>query len=118
MPPFGPVKRNDLVKMVIAKSQSSASSPTMRVRDRGQVTLPAAIRRALNLGIGDRFSIIQIDDMLVLTRKKLVVPEPADKVARILEEDGVTLDDLLVDLEMQRHKYYEEMYGGGQRRAA
>lgn len=88
----------------------TVSEQVVQVRDRWQMTLPADIRRKIGLRKGDVFTVIQVGDTVVLARKKLVVPELADKVARILQEDGVTLDDLLADLEKQRERYYEENY--------
>jgi len=80
----------------------------VQIRDRWQMTLPADVRRRLGLRKGDIFTVMQVGETLVLTRKKLVAPEVADKIAQIMAEDGVTLEDLLSDLELQRERYNNE----------
>ena len=90
----------------------AVSEQVVQVRDRWQMTLPADIRRKLGLRRGDIFTVVQVGDTVILTRKKLVVPDLADKVAQIMTEQGVTLDELLDELETQRRRYREEKYGG------
>ena len=98
--------------MAIQEPAFTVSEQVIQVRDRWQMTLPADIRRRIGLRKGDVFTVVQVGDTVVLTRKKLVVPELADKVAQIIAEQGVTLDDLLGELETQRRRYREEKYGG------
>ncbi len=90
--------------MAIQELPFSVSEQVVQVRDRWQMTLPADIRRKIGLRKGDVFTVIQVGDTVVLARKKLVVPELADKVALIMAEQGVTLDDLLSELETQRQR--------------
>ena len=98
--------------MAIQEPAFTVSEQVIQVRDRWQMTLPADIRRRIGLRKGDVFTVVQVGDTVVLTRKKLVVPELADKVAQIIAEQGVTLDDLPGELETQRRRYREEKYGG------
>ncbi len=90
----------------------AVSEQVVQVRDRWQMTLPADIRRKIGLRRGDIFTVVQVGDTVILTRKKLVVPDLADKVAQIIAEQGVTLDELLDELDTQRRRYREEKYGG------
>jgi hypothetical protein len=60
---------------------------------------------------GDVFSLIQLGDSLVATRKKLVTPEIAGAIEALMQEEGVTLADLLEGLEEQRRTYVREKYG-------
>ncbi|NIN65041.1 MAG: AbrB/MazE/SpoVT family DNA-binding domain-containing protein [Anaerolineae bacterium] len=83
----------------------------VQVRERGQFTIPAEIRRQMGIEEGDVFSLIQVGDTLVATRKKLVAPEIAGAIEAIMQEEGVTLADLLEGLEEQRRTYVREKYG-------
>ena len=83
----------------------------VQVRERGQFTIPAEIRRRMGIEEGDVFSLIQLGDTLVATRKKLVTPEIAKAIEALMEEEGVTLADLVEGLEEQRRTYVREKYG-------
>ncbi len=83
----------------------------MQVRERGQFTIPAEIRRQMGIEEGDVFSLLQLGDTLVATRKKLVTPEIASAIQALMQEEGLTLGDLLEGLEEQRRVYAREKYG-------
>jgi len=97
--------------MPVQEAAFVVSPEVVQVRERGQVTIPADLRREMGLRDGDVFAVIRLGDTLILTRKKLVVPELADRIAGILAEEGVTLEDLLADLDAQRRRYTREKYG-------
>ena len=83
----------------------------VQVRERGQFTIPAEIRRQMGIEEGDVFSLIQLGDTLIATRKKLVTPEIARAIEALMQEEGVTLGDLLDGLHEQRKTYVREKYG-------
>ncbi len=83
----------------------------MVIRGRGQMTLPAELRREMGIKEGDVFTVVPLNDSLLITRKRLVVSELIDKIVQIMEEEGITLDDLLAGLEEQRARYNRERYG-------
>ena len=83
----------------------------VQVRERGQFTIPAEMRREMKLEKGDVFSVMLLGDTLVATRKKLVAPEIAEAIEALMHDEGVTLEDLLEDLEKQREIYVREKYG-------
>ena len=85
----------------------------VRVRQRGQFTIPGEIRRRMGIREGDIFSLIQLGDTLVATRKKLVAPQIAKNMAALMEEEGLTLGDLLEESKKQRERYVREKYGLG-----
>lgn len=86
---------------------------TVRVRQRGQFTIPVEIRRQMGIEKGDVFSLTQLGDTLVATRKKLVAPQIAAAIESLMEEEGLTLDDLVTGLEKQRERYVMEKYNLG-----
>lgn len=83
----------------------------VQVRERGQLTIPAEIRRQMGIEEGDVFSLIRLGDTLVVTRKKLIAREIARAIEAVMQEEGVTLEDLLDGLEKQRNIYIREKYG-------
>ncbi len=97
--------------MAVQEMAVSVLPQVVQVRERGQVTIPAELRREMGITDGDVFSIIRLGDTLILVRKKLVVTELAEKMEKALAERGITLDDMLAELEIQRQRYNRETYG-------
>jgi len=95
----------------VARTGEVQGPAVVQVRERGQFTIPAEIRREMGIEEGDVFSLIQLGDTLVATRKKLVAPEVAEAVEGLMREQGVTLADLLEGLDKQREAYVREKYG-------
>ena len=60
----------------------------VQLRERGQLTIPAEIRREMGVREGDVFSIVRVGDSLVVTRKRLLTPEIARKVEALMQETG------------------------------
>ncbi len=83
----------------------------VQIRGRGQFTIPAEIRREMGIKDRDIFSLMRLGDTLIATRKRLMVPEIARAIEAIMQEEGVTLEDLLDGLEKQREIYVKEKYG-------
>ena len=106
-----------IVSEILIRRSGMQSSPTIggpaviQVRERGQFTIPAEIRRAMGIQDGDVFSLVWIGDTLIATRKRLVAPEVATAIEALMQEEGVTLEDLLENLEQQRERYVKEKYG-------
>lgn len=86
---------------------------TIRIGERGRITVPARFRKRLGIKRGDTFSVVQVDSFLILAPKELVVPRAANAIARIMEERGLTLEEMLAGLEDQRKAIYEERYATG-----
>jgi AbrB family looped-hinge helix DNA binding protein len=88
--------------------------PTVvQVRERGQFTIPAEVRREMGIQDGDLFSLLWVGETLIATRKRLVVPEIARAVEALMQREGVTLEDLLEGLEQEREACVREQYGLG-----
>ncbi len=85
--------------------------PSVKVRGRGQVTIPASIRKELDLGDDATLSVVKVGDVLVLTPRKLIGDAVAKKAARAMKKAGLRLEDLLTDLDKQRDRYNRERYG-------
>ncbi|MCL4261567.1 MAG: hypothetical protein KJ069_00055 [Anaerolineae bacterium] len=83
---------------------------TVRLRERGQLTLPQPVRESLAEAADalDMLTLVQIDDMLILTPKKLYVTELAKQISAEMERAGVTLADLLEGLAEEREAIWRE----------
>ncbi len=75
-----------------------------RMREKGQVTIPADIRESLSLSKDSLLSVAKVGDGILLTPKPSVYEAVSARFAKAAEEKGITLDDLLKDLKKIRHK--------------
>ncbi len=81
---------------------------TVRLRERGQLTLPQAVRRNLAVDEGDILNLVQIDDLAVLARRPSLLPKLSQEFTAIMKEEGVSLADLLQGLEETREQIWHE----------
>lgn len=84
---------------------------TVKVLARGQLTIPAALRKELHLEEETVLNVIKVGDALILTAKGLTGDRLAKKAEKEMKKAGLGLDDLLKDLEKQRGRYTRERYG-------
>jgi len=85
--------------------------PIVKIRDRGQLTIPADLRNDLGLEENDALNMIKVGDALILTQKRLAGDALSQKMKKVMNKKGLTLDDLLKDLKRQRKRYTEESHG-------
>ena len=81
---------------------------TVRLRDRGQLTLPQAVRKELAVDDGDILTLVQIDDLAIITRRSSLLPKLSQEFTAIMKEDGVSLAELLQGLEEEREQIWRE----------
>ncbi len=81
---------------------------TIQMRERGQLTLPRKIRTRLALDAGDTLTLVQVDDIILLSPKQPLIPKLAREFGRQMDEAGVTLADLLQGLEEEREAIWHE----------
>lgn len=84
---------------------------TTKLWGRGQLTIPASLRKELRLEEETTLSIVKVGDSLLLTPRKLVGNRLAQAAQKEMKKAGLSLDDLLKDLEKQRARYNRERYG-------
>ena len=75
-----------------------------RIREKGQVTIPADIRESLHLSTDSLLSIAMVGDGILLTPKPSVFESVSAEFSKTAEEKGITLENLLKDLKKIRHK--------------
>lgn len=85
--------------------------PIVKIRERGQLTIPAELRKSLGLEENDALNMIKVGDSLILTQKRLAGDTLSQKMEKTLKKKGLTLDDLLKDLKTQRKRYTKESRG-------
>lgn len=75
---------------------------TVRLRERGQVTIPQAVRAELAVKEGDTLTMVQIDGLLLLRPKQPLVPQLSEQFSRQMDEAGLSLAELLEGLAQER----------------
>lgn len=83
----------------------------VKVRARGQLTIPAALRKDLHIEDEAPLTIVKVGEALLLTPQTLKVDAVAKKALREMKKAGLSLEDLLADLDRQRTRYNRERYG-------
>jgi len=84
---------------------------TIQIRKKGGLTLPVELREKYSLNEGDVFTLIDLGEGSFLLSPRLSqVNRLGDRVAEILNAEGVSLDDLLSTLDEERQRYYQEHY--------
>jgi AbrB family looped-hinge helix DNA binding protein len=84
----------------------------VKVWGRGQLTIPASLRKELHLDEEAALNVVKVGEALILTPKKLLGDALAKKAQKEMEKADLSLEDLLEDLEKQRERYNRERYGG------
>lgn len=91
-----------------------ATSSTIQIRAKGSMTLPMEFRRKYGLSEGDVYTLLDLGDgVFVLSPGVSLVEKPGDRIAQIMAEEGVTLDEILEALDQEREEYYRDHYVKG-----
>ncbi len=87
---------------------------TIQLRNKGVLTLPVSLRRKYGLRPGDVFEISDLGGgVFMLTPKTSRVAALGDKVAEILQGEGVSVEEIFESLDEERERYYREHYISG-----
>lgn len=85
---------------------------TLQMRAKGTITFPAKLRKKYKLQDGEVFTIIDLGGgSFLLTPKVLEVDKISKHAEKILQDDGVTLEELFETLREERKKLFQERYG-------
>jgi looped-hinge helix DNA binding domain, AbrB family len=77
---------------------------TVLIAQRGLVTLPKAIRERYNLRPGDRFTLLDLGGVFVLSPQSSQIDALADRITQALTERGETLETMLQALREERER--------------
>jgi len=83
----------------------------VRVQEKGQVTIPLEIRRKLKLKKGDLVAFVETEQGVLLQPAEVVVSALLDEMSKVLQQKGVTLDELIERGRKLRGQIIEEEYG-------
>jgi AbrB family looped-hinge helix DNA binding protein len=67
----------------------------VRVQEKGQVTLPADVRRRLGLEKGDLVAIVETPEGVLITPQEVVATKALDRIGEVLREQGLSLEELI-----------------------
>lgn len=84
--------------------------PVVKLRERGQLTIPYEYRKELGLGKEDVLNVLKIGDVLILVPRQLAGDVISRKIESQMKGKGLTLDNLLKNLSEQRKRYSKETY--------
>lgn len=86
-------------------------SKTIQIRKKGVITLPVELRTRYSLDEGDVFTVEDLGDgsFLLVPRVSQVV-HLGDRVAEMMEEEGIGAEEILKALEEEREDYYRRHY--------
>ena len=75
-----------------------------RMREKGQVTIPADIRESLHLEKDSMLSVVKVGDAILLTPKSSVFGAVSPKFSHAAKDKGITLGGLLKNLKKVRQE--------------
>jgi bifunctional DNA-binding transcriptional regulator/antitoxin component of YhaV-PrlF toxin-antitoxin module len=84
---------------------------TVQMRSKGTITFPAKLRSKYKLQDGEIFTIIDLGEGTFLLKPMVSqVNKLSNQIAKRLQEENISLDDLLKALDEERKTYYRENY--------
>ena len=87
------------------------SAVNIQLRRKGILTLPVSLRRKYNLDENDVFTLEDLGDgSFLLIPRVSKVAHFGDRVAEVMVEEEVRLEDMLEALDEERQNYYREHY--------
>jgi AbrB family looped-hinge helix DNA binding protein len=84
---------------------------SVRVQEKGQITLPTQFRKKMNLRKGDLVTFIETKDGVLIKSAKVLLTESLDEIGEALRAEGITLEQWIERGREIRGKLLEEMYG-------
>lgn len=83
----------------------------VEIGENGEMRLPAELQALLDVKPGDTLTLVQTQTGFVLLPKRLVVPEVAAQLSRLMAEEGISLSDMLAGLAEEGDQLFKERYG-------
>ena len=84
---------------------------SVRLRERGQLTIPQSARDNLAVKEGDTLTLIQIGGLLLLGPKQPLVSQLSEQFSKQMDKAGVSLADLLEGLAQERQISGKNRFG-------
>jgi bifunctional DNA-binding transcriptional regulator/antitoxin component of YhaV-PrlF toxin-antitoxin module len=87
------------------------SAVNIQLRRKGILTLPVSLRRKYNLDENDVFTLEDLGNgSFLLIPQVSNVARLGDRVAEVMAEEDVSLEDMLEALDEERQDYYRQHY--------
>jgi len=83
----------------------------VRVQEKGQVTLPARVRKRLGIKKGDLVAVIETPEGVLITPQEVVATRALAEIGKALKEQGLTLEDMIESGREIREELFREQYG-------
>jgi antitoxin PrlF len=83
----------------------------VRVQAKGQVTLPADIRKRLGLKKGDYVAVEETPEGVLITSRAMAAIRALDNIGHALKAKGLSLEDMIESGREIREELYREQYG-------
>lgn len=83
----------------------------VRLQEKGQVTLPAEMRRKLGLKKGDLVAVVETEEGVLITPQEVIAMKALDRIGAVLREKGLTLEELIESGRAIRGQIIKEKYG-------
>jgi hypothetical protein len=66
------------------------------------------VRTSLAVETGDTLNLVQIDDIVLLSPRQAMIPKLSQEFSALMQEEGVSLAELLKGLEQERQLIWQE----------
>jgi len=84
---------------------------TIRVGEKGEITVPAAYRKKLKLSKGSEIVLVQLGDALIMVPADVALNQLCQRIQDILTGQGISTKQALKNLEKVRQRQFQELYG-------
>jgi len=81
------------------------------VQAKGQVTIPAEIRKKLGLKKGDLVAFVETEQGVLITPQEVIAMGALDQIGEALRKRGISLEELIESGREIRGQLLEEEYG-------
>lgn len=81
------------------------------MQEKGQITIPAELRRKLGLKKGDLVAFVETEAGILITPREVITTEALDRIGQALSEKGISLEELIDSGREVRGQLVKERYG-------
>src|SRR3954453_736305 len=82
----------------------------VRVQEKGQVTLPAGVRKRLGLKKGDLVAVVETPEGVLITPQEVVATRALAEIGDALKAQGLSLEDVIERGREVREELFREQY--------
>src|SRR3990172_3171349 len=83
----------------------------IRVQEKGQVTLPAEVRKRMGLKKGDLVAVVETENGVLITPQEVLGAKALERVGQILRDQGLTREDMIESGREIRGQLAKDKYG-------